>query len=403
MGAEKKKFPKIRFEGFEGTWRIKKLGDIGSVKMCRRIFKDETVEKGIIPFYKIGTFGGTADAFISNELFNEYRSKYAYPSSGDILISAAGTIGRTVVYKGEDAYFQDSNIVWLDHDGTKLSNSFFYQVLQSISWNELEGSTIKRLYNSHLLGKEISLPNLKEQTQIGNFFQKMDEVIELQQKRLALTQDYKKSMLQKMFPQKGEKVPRVRFGGFSEDWKEQKLGNNTNLITKGTTPKINDNSGEINFIKVENLNNGSINPIYKTSEFEHDNYLKRSRLEYGDILFSIAGTLGRTAFVEKEILPANTNQALAIIRGYNFDAYFLITALSGNIVEEYIRKNPTIGAQPNLSLEQVRSLQILSPSLKEQTAIGNFFQKLDEKIEAESAKLEKLQAMKKAMLQRMFV
>ena len=145
MGAEKKKFPKIRFEGFEGTWRIKKLGDIGSVKMCRRIFKDETVEKGIIPFYKIGTFGGTADAFISNELFNEYRSKYAYPSSGDILISAAGTIGRTVVYKGEDAYFQDSNIVWLDHDGTKLSNSFFYQVLQSISWNELEGSTIKRL------------------------------------------------------------------------------------------------------------------------------------------------------------------------------------------------------------------------------------------------------------------
>ena len=97
-------------------------------------------------------------------------------------------------------------------------------------------------------------------------------------------------------------------------------------------------------------------------------------------MFSIAGTLGRTALVDRDILPANTNQALAIIRGYKFNSQFLLTALNGTVVNEYIRKNPTVGAQPNLSLLQVSELMIPTPSNQEQSRIGTFFSELDQLI-----------------------
>ena len=105
------------------SWEQRKLGEIGSVSMCRRIFKEQTSETGDIPFYKIGTFGADPDAFISRELFEEYKSKYPYPQKGDILISASGSIGRAVEFAGNNEYFQDSNIVWLNHD-ERLSNPF---------------------------------------------------------------------------------------------------------------------------------------------------------------------------------------------------------------------------------------------------------------------------------------
>lgn len=89
------------------------LGDIGKVCMCKRVLKEQTSPSEEIPFYKISTFGGKADTFISRKLYNEYKTKYSYPKKGDVLISAAGTIGKTVIYNGEDAFFQDSNIVWM--------------------------------------------------------------------------------------------------------------------------------------------------------------------------------------------------------------------------------------------------------------------------------------------------
>ena len=141
--------PKIRFKGFEDTWKNDKIGNIGSVLMCKRIFKSQTTSIGDIPFYKIGTFGSTADAFISENLFNEYKTRFSYPQYGDILLSAAGTIGRIVEYKGEKAYFQDSNIVWVKVNG-KIKNQFLKYIYSCIKWNGLEGSTIKRLYNNNL-------------------------------------------------------------------------------------------------------------------------------------------------------------------------------------------------------------------------------------------------------------
>ena len=151
--------------------------------MNRRIFKEQTSEDGDIPFYKIGTFGGQPDAFITRELFEEYKRKYSYPKVGDLLISASGSIGRIVEYTGKDEYFQDSNIVWLDH-GPMLDNSFLKQFYSIVKWEGIEGTTIKRLYNKIILNTKIALPSLPEQKQIGSFFGKLDHLITLHQPKL---------------------------------------------------------------------------------------------------------------------------------------------------------------------------------------------------------------------------
>ena len=173
--------------------------------------------------------------------------------------------------------------------------------------------------------------------------------------------------------------PKIRFKGYEEDWEQRKLGDISSLITKGSTPKDKSGTGEVNFIKVENINDfsGDIVSMSKISLEEHQGYLKRSQLQEGDILFSIAGTLGRVTSVNKAILPANTNQALSIIRLKEGNLEYVKTCLKGNVVADFIRRNPTIGAQPNLSLEQVSNLEIEIPSEAEQEKIGLYFSNLD--------------------------
>jgi len=150
--------------------------------MCRRIFKEQTSETGDIPFYKIGTFGADPDAFISRELFEEYKSKYPYPQKGDILISASGSIGRAVEFAGNNEYFQDSNIVWLNHD-ERLSNPFLKCFYSVVKWAGIEGSTIKRLYNDNILNTVICMPSVPEQKRIGLFFENLDNLITLHQRQ----------------------------------------------------------------------------------------------------------------------------------------------------------------------------------------------------------------------------
>jgi type I restriction enzyme S subunit len=192
--------PEIRFAGFTDAWEQRKLGEIASISMNRRIFKEQTTETGDIPFFKIGTFGGKPDAYISRDLFEEYKAKYPYPKVGDILISASGSIGRTVEYSGKDEYFQDSNIVWLNHED-RIDNSFLKFFYAVVKWMGIEGSTIKRLYNDNILNTKICLPSIKEQQQIGIFFTYLDNLITLHQRELKKLQNMKKALLEKMFVQ----------------------------------------------------------------------------------------------------------------------------------------------------------------------------------------------------------
>jgi type I restriction enzyme S subunit len=143
-------------DGVAVEW--KPLGKVGQVRMCKRILKSQTSSEGDIPFYKIGTFGKEPDAYISKKLFEEYKSKYSYPKIGEILISASGTIGRTVMFDGEDSYFQDSNIIWIENDESVVLNKFLFYFYQIANWGISVGGTIQRLYNDNLRKLSIPIP-----------------------------------------------------------------------------------------------------------------------------------------------------------------------------------------------------------------------------------------------------
>lgn len=190
--------PEVRFSGFNDSWERRKLGELGTIQTCKRIFKEQTSDNGEIPFFKNGTIGLKADAFISRELFEEFRNNYPYPEKGDILISAVGSVGRTAEYTGEDEYFQDSNVVWLKTDGSveKKYLKVFYQV---IDWL-IEGSTVKHLYNDNILRSIIVMPKDKtEQRKIGIFFEEIDNLIAFHQSKCEKYKELKKGLLQKMF------------------------------------------------------------------------------------------------------------------------------------------------------------------------------------------------------------
>ena len=159
-----------------------KLGEIGEIRMCKRILKEETNSVGGVPFFKIGTFGGQADVFITKEKFEEYKNAYSYPKKGDVLISAAGTIGRTVVFDGKDAYFQDSNIVWIENDESKVLNEYLFYCYKNIHWTTSVGSTILRLYNDDIRNTDIIVPPLSEQKKIASVLSALDDKIALNKK-----------------------------------------------------------------------------------------------------------------------------------------------------------------------------------------------------------------------------
>ena len=182
-------------------WQKGKLGDAFNVKMCKRIFKEETSEEGDIPFYKIGTFCGEADSYISRETFEYYSKKYSYLQKGDTLISCSGTVGRCVEFDGEPSYFQDSNIVWLEAKDREYiyNKAYLGAVLENLTWNELSSSTIKRIYSKDLLSKEWFIPCLEEQQRISELLQAMKIKISLRTKKLLSLQKLKKFFMQQMF------------------------------------------------------------------------------------------------------------------------------------------------------------------------------------------------------------
>jgi type I restriction enzyme S subunit len=162
----------LSFEEGEVEWKT--LGDIGEVRMCKRILKNQTSETGDIPFYKIGTFGKEPNAYISQEIFNEYKARYSYPKIGEVLISASGTIGRAVIFDGKDAYFQDSNIIWIENNESQALNKYLFYFYKIANWNVAEGGTIQRLYNDNLRKMKIPIPPLAEQTRIVAILDKFD-------------------------------------------------------------------------------------------------------------------------------------------------------------------------------------------------------------------------------------
>ncbi|WP_445278712.1 restriction endonuclease subunit S [Streptococcus sp. KHUD_013] len=395
---------KIRFKGYDNSLERKQIGEIttsfsgGTPKSSNKSYYE-----GDIPFIRSGEVKSKqTELFISNEALQNSSAKIV--AQGDILYALYGATSGEVAISQINGAINQAILAIKPNQG--YSSEFIMNYLKKEKDNILEkylqggqGNLSAAIVKSI----ELYLPSLEEQTAIGTLFRTLDDLLASYKDNLANYQSLKATMLFKMFPKAGQTVPEIRLDGYKGEWDLIKLGDFCDLITKGTTGKSQSEQGKVNFIKVENLKDNEIYPIVKISEEEHFGSLKRSILYEGDVLFSIAGTLGRTAIVKKNILPANTNQALAIIRGYNLDAYFLLVVLSGEVVKDYIRKNPTVGAQPNLSLEQVSSLKIKIPSLEEQQAIGAYFSNLDNLIATHQEKISQLETLKKKLLQDMFI
>jgi len=381
--------PEIRFKGFTDAWAQRRLGDVADLVAGGDIDKSRLREYGKYPVI--------ANALTNDGIVGYYESDYRIEAPA-VTVTGRGDVGYAQARTTNFTPVVRLLAIKSDFDVDFLANAI--NMLDIF----IESTGVPQLTSPQLSNYGIAYPSKKnEQTRIGTFFRTLDNTIALRKRKLDGLRKLKKAYLQQMFPQAGERIPKIRFAGFTEEWAESKLLERSKLITKGTTPLNKTDVGSVNFIKVENISGGIIRPVSKVTKEEHENYLKRSILRSGDILFSIAGTLGRIAIVKDSILPANTNQALAIIRGYEFDVGFLLIFLESKVVSDFVRRNPTVGAQPNLSLEQIGQLSIFAPTLLEQKVIGNFFRNLGEKITNQAKKIEQLQQLKSAFSQKMFV
>ena len=401
--------PKIRFNEFENIWTKSKLGDLYEIYSGNTPSRSDNMnyQNGEIPWIKTTDLNNSIICSNEEKISVYGATKLKLLPENSVLIAMYGgfnQIGRT----GLLAYPATINQALAAlMPVNEINPNFLLNFLnfKKESWRNVAASSRKdpNITKNDVEKFIISFPSLEEQSAIGSLFRTLDDLLGSYKNNLSNYQSLKATMLSKLFPKAEQTVPEIRLDGFEGEWERIKLGEFCDLITKGTTAKSQSEQGKVNFVKVENLKDNEIYPIVKISEEEHLGSLKRSILCEGDILFSIADTLGRTAIVRNNILPANTNQALAIIRGYKLDAYFLLVVLSGEVVKDYIRKNPTVGAQPNLSLEQVSSLKIQAPSMEEQQAIGSYFNNLDNLIATHQEKISQLETLKKKLLHDMFI
>lgn len=404
--------PKLRFKADDGSqfpdWEEKKLSDIFVERREMQCIDDEykllsfTIEQGVINPEDKKT--NKRDFLMKDKASKKFlRTEY-----NDIIYNPAnlkyGAINRNKLGKGllspiYAIFYTEQNAVFME---SVVRNPDF--IKRSLKY--LEGTVIKlmTLKPRDFLRIKSYIPSIPEQQKIAEFLSTIDTVIEKQKETVSAWEERKKGVMQKLFSQE------VRFkaddGSDFPEWEEKKIGDCCSLITKGTTPKEYPENGDVNFVRIDCIENGNINisKCLKINEQIHNGELARSVLKENDLLCSIAGALGVVTVVTKDVLPANTNQALAILRLYESEnVQYISKTLSSYIMEKYIRECKTVGAQPNLSLGQMRDLIIPYPCSEEQQKIADCLSSLDEVIEKQKATLTAWEELKKGLLQQMFV
>ena len=375
-------------------WDCAKIEDIATISMCKRIFADQTTENGEIPFYKIGTFGKEADAYISRSLYTEYRSRFSFPEKGDVLISAAGTLGRTVVYDGKDAYFQDSNIVWLDIDKNALCNEYLNHYYRVIKWASSEGSTIARLYNGIIYATNIALPPLDEQNRIAEALSDVDNMISSFEKLIAKKKAIKQGAMQELLTGK------MRLPSFDEEWKSILLEDVCVFYNGGTPSKKRSDwwNGCIPWISSSDLCENSITSV------SINRYITQDALDHSATHLcpkNAVSIVSRVGVGKVAVTPCElcTSQDFTTIVSSAHNPYFLAYMLVP------IMKDMAMQAQgtsiKGITVEDIAKIKISTPSIKEQNQIVSILSDMDNEIEALEQKLAKTRQIKQGMMQQL--
>ena len=380
--SDDKRVPALRFKGFTDEWEQRKLGDYGSVAMNKRIFKNQTNTNSGVPFYKIGTFGKKADAFISKKLFEEYRKKYPYPKKGDLLISASGSIGRVIEYTGQQAYYQDSNIVWLNHNDN-LENIYLKAYYQIIHWSGIEGSTIKRLYNKNILNTKIYVPIKDEQFKVGTIIDQIEKLITLQQRKVTLFKQLKGSLLDSLIS--GKDTPLVRFNEFKSKWTLFTLKDIVTKTIKGSA-KAEMHGKESIYLDTHYLNGGNPSMVNSpTNVSSNDIIILWDGSRAGKVYHGFTGALGSTL---KSYTPK-----------YSSDYLFqYLKKYQNKIFANY--RTPNI---PHVIKDFATVFKVNLPSTKEQIIISSLLKTLDVQITTENTSVNHLKNIKQFLLQNMFI
>lgn len=425
-------------------WEVKRLGEIGEPCMCKRILKEQTSPTGDIPFYKIGTFGGIPDAYISRELFEQYKEQYNYPKKGTLLLSAAGTIGRVVVFDGKDSYFQDSNIVWIDNDETKVTNDFLFYCYSRMQWKTEEGGIVSRLYNANLKSTSFIAPkSLAEQQRIAKALSDVDALISTTEKLIQKKKNIKQGAMQnlltgkKRLPGFGDKqtdlfvsngthtkevkdvspeqirlsakMKQTELGEIPEDWEVKNI--NKECIIKArigwqglkSTEYL--DSGDYILITGTDFDSGFINwksCSYVTKwRFDQD---KNIQIKQGDVLITKDGTIGKVAFLNEIPMQGTLNSGVFVIRPKNpdkMDSVFLSLIFKSFWFDAFLEQITSGSTIVHLYQKDFVKFNFPLPSKEEQTAIANVLSSMDKEIETLNTKLEKYRNLKIAMMQQL--
>ena len=358
--------PNLRFPEFQGEWEKCKLGDLCNVLMCKRILASQTNTEEGVPFYKIGTIGNAPDAYISKELFDDYKTKYNYPHKGEVMITCAGTVGKCVIYDGKDAYYQDSNIVWIDNPSQCISNSFLYHLLAIVDWRKLNSTTIIRIYNDDLRNLKLSYPQIEEQQKISRLLSLLDERIATQNKIIDKVQSLIKGIGKQLFMD-------------NQNWRTVKIGE---LLRIG------------NGKDYKHLSIGKI-PVYGTGG---QMLLVNDYLYDGEsVCIGRKGTIDTPMFLKGKFWTVDT-----LFYTYDFKdvlpkfCYYLFLQINWKLYNEGT-------GVPSLSKSTIENIKVKIPSLEQQQKICSILDCYEHKTNNEEQILELYHSEKQYLLRQMFI
>lgn len=376
---------------YPSDWTPTQLRELGYIQMCRRIFQSQTKEYGAIPFHKISTFGGKADSYISQELYEKYKALYPYPEKGDVLISAAGTVGKTVVFDGKDSYFQDSNIVWLKIDKKEVDRNFLWWFYRSFPWNALEGTTIQRLYNSIILDTDIHLLEKPEQEEIAKtlslFDTYIDDLAELIEKKRGIREGALEDLI----------CRNTRLNGFEGEWMKvsfnQVITPKARIGWQGLKKHEYLRTGYSYLIGGTDFSHGtvSLDNIWHVSKDRYDMDVN-IQVSENDVLVTKDGTIGKVALVPELGKPATLNSGVFVFRTNNkLLPTFLFRVLSSSVFREFIDTLSAGSTIKHLYQKDLKNFEFEIPvDKKEQEVIADTLTAMDEEIEALEAEQDKM-------------